>query len=160
MAEPVDGSGEWTGGCGAGFVDEEDAVVGELAVEVVEDARRGWGDGEYVDEVSGIAVVGVDRCAGFFCDGADIADFGEGEEEHGVGGRVVDAEMRRELGGCHGKKAAVAVEVHLDVDIVVPGDESAVSDGAEESAGAEPVVDGVATADSIDMPKDIEHGEL
>lgn len=100
-------------------------------------------------------VVGV-----FKHSGTTITYLGVEEEVVGVGVAILQGEPVREFSGEHLHKPQVVGTHHLDVKVVVPGDEAAMTEGSDEGAAAEPVADVVLLADAVYLEQDVEHTEL
>ena len=113
--------------------------------------RRGALDGENVHEHAETlhAVVALDEGR------AGVADLGEGQGEVRVGIVVLRDGMG--IDAVEGLDEAVIVRArHHQVDVVVPGDEALVADGAEHGAAGEGIGNAFAGAEFVDAVQQFE----
>lgn len=102
------------------------------------------------------AVVAV----GFLEPTAAVAHLGIEKEVVGVGARRLQSHRFGQFPGQDFHQPAIVGPEHLDVEVVIPGDEAAVAHGADERSAAQPVSDAVAAADVVHDAEYLQHAHL
>lgn len=89
-----------------------------------------------------------------------VSHFSVEVEIGGVGVGGLQGQVRRQFVGQNTHETKIILAHHLNVQVVVPRNKSAVAHGTEEGATAEPVGDVVLAADAVDLKQDVEHPKL
>ena len=95
-----------------------------------------------------------------FEEAAAVAHLGIAEEVGRVGVRSLQRHVGGQFRGQHLHEPQIVGAHHLDVEIVVPGDEAVVAQRPYQCAAAEPVAYAVALADAVYLQEQLQHTQL
>lgn len=92
--------------------------------------------------------------------GTTVTNLGIEEEIMGVGVAVLQGKPVGKFVGQHFHQFQIIFSHHFDVEIIVPRNETSMSECTNEGAAAEPIADVMLLADTVDFEQDVEHTKL